>query len=116
MRTPRLTLSLLVSAVALGVGAAPALAAKPLATTAAATDITPVGANLHGSVDPRGIATSTFFQYGTTKSYGKRTPDQSAGVNPGAIPIAAGISCLKSSTTYHFRIVAESADGRTNGK
>jgi hypothetical protein len=116
MRTPRLTLSLLVTALGLSIGAAPALAAKPLATTDPATDITPVGATLHGTVDPRGVATSAFFQYGTTKGYGKRTPAQSAGLNPGGIPLAAGITGLKSDTTYHFRIVAESKDGTTNGK
>jgi hypothetical protein len=116
MRTPRLTLSLLVTALALSLGAAPALAAKPLATTEPATDVTPVGATLHGSVDPRGVATSASFEYGPTKSYGKFTPVQSAGVNPGAIPLAAGVTGLKSDTTYHFRIVAKSADGTTNGK
>jgi hypothetical protein len=115
MRTPRLTLSLLVTALGLAVGATPALAAKATATTDPASDITPVGANLHGTVDPRGVATSAFFQYGTTKKYGSRTPNQSAGVSPGAIPLTAGVTGLKSSTTYHYRIVAQNADGRTNG-
>jgi hypothetical protein len=116
MPTPRLTFSLLVTVLGLALGATPALAAKPTATTDPATDITPVGANLHGTVDPRGVASSAFFQYGTTKSYGKRTPDQSAGVSPGAIPLSAGVTGLKSSTTYHYRIVAENKDGRVNGK
>ena len=116
MRTPRLTLTLLVSATALAVGATPALAAKPTVVTAAASDITPVGAVVHGTVDPRGAASSAFFQYGTTKSYGKRTGDQPAGVNPGTIPVQAGITGLRSATTYHFRLVAENKDGRTNGK
>src|SRR3954452_12680953 len=116
MRTPRLTLSLLVTALGLSVGATPALAAKATATTDPATDITPVGASLHGTVDPRGVASSAFFQYGTTKNYGNRTPDQSAGVSPGAIQLSAGVTGLKSSTTYHFRIVAQNADGRVNGK
>lgn len=115
MRTPRLTLSLLVTALGLAIGATPALAAKPRATTDPADGFSPVGASVHGTVDPRGVATSAFFQYGTTKNYGNRTPDQSAGVSPGAISIGAVISGLKSSTTYHYRIVAENADGRTNG-
>ncbi|MEA2468588.1 MAG: hypothetical protein QOJ57_2714 [Thermoleophilaceae bacterium] len=116
MRTPRLKLTLLVTALGLSLGATPALAAKPLATTDPATDISPVGANLHGSVDPRGVASSAYFQYGTTKNYGKRTPAQSAGLNPGAIPLTASVTGLKSDTTYHFRIVAENKDGKTNGK
>jgi hypothetical protein len=115
MRTPRLILSLLVLALSLVVGTASALAAKPVVTTDPATDITPVGAALHGTADPRGVASSAFFQYGTTKSYGKKTPVQSAGVAPGAVPLSAGITGLKSSTTYHFRIVAENKDGKVNG-
>jgi hypothetical protein len=115
MRTPRLILSLLVIALSLVVGTASALAAKPKVTTDPATDITPIGATLHGTADPRGVASSAFFQYGTTKSYGKKTAVQSAGVAPGAFPIAAGVTGLKSSTTYHFRIVAENADGTVNG-
>jgi hypothetical protein len=115
MHTPRLTLSLLVTALGLALGATPALAAKPTAVTGDATNITPVGATLNGTVDPRGAATSAFFQYGTTKSYGNRTPNQDAGINPGTVPIAADVTKLKSATTYHFRVVAENKDGRVNG-
>lgn len=115
MRTPARYLSLLVIVLSLTVGAGTALAAKPLATTDPATDVTPIGATLHGTVDPRGVATSAFFQYGTTKSYGRKTPAQSAGLAPGAVPLSAGVTSLKSATTYHFRIVGESKDGKTNG-
>lgn len=116
MRTPRLTLSLLVAAVALSLGAAPALAAKPRASTDGVTDVTPVGATFLGSIDPRGLASSGFFQYGTTTKYAQRTPSQSAGLNPGLFPLRASVTGLKSDTTYHFRVVGENKDGRTNGK
>ena len=112
MRTLTITVTLLISAL---VAAPTALAAKPKVTTEPAANITPVGATLNGTVDPRGVATSAFFQYGTTKNYGNRTGDQSAGVNPGAIPLSADVSKLKSATTYPYRMVAENKDGRTNG-
>jgi hypothetical protein len=115
MRTPRLILSLPVFALSLVIGVTAAVAAKPTVTTDPATDITPIGATLHGTVDPRGIASSAYFQYGATKGYGKKTAVQSAGVSPGAVPLSAGITSLKSSTTYHFRIVAENKDGKVNG-
>jgi hypothetical protein len=99
----------------LGLGATSATAAAPLAFTDAADQITPVGAVLHGRVDPNGQATAAWFQYGATKSYGKRTPSQNAGLAPGQVPIAAGIGGLTSNKTYHFRMVAESKDGRKNG-
>ena len=105
---------LLVLSLSIGVTAAVAL--PPIPVTTPATGITPVGATLNGTVDPRGEATSAFFQYGKTKNYGKRTPAQSAGLTPGAVPISASVSGLKSSTTYHFRIVGENKDGKRFGQ
>lgn len=93
-------------------GVTTATAAAPVPVTGAATDVTPLGATLNGSVDPRGAATSAYFQYGLTKKYGKRTPSQDAGLNPGVVPIAATISGLQSSKTYHVRVVAENKDGK----
>jgi hypothetical protein len=109
-RTP-LVASLL-AVLFLGLSAASASAATVL--TDPADGITPVGATLHGRVNPIGHATDTWFQYGTTKSYGKRTPTQNAGIT-GEIPISASITGLTSNKTYHFRIVAENKGGRTNG-
>jgi hypothetical protein len=96
-------------------GVTTASAATPVPTTGAATDITPVGATLNGTVDPRGAATSAYFQYGLTNKYGKRTPAQDAGLNPGTVPIAAAIGGLQSAKTYHFRVVAENKDGKKFG-
>lgn len=99
----------------LAIAAQNALAAAPKAITDPADGITPVGATLHGRVNPNGQATAAWFQYGTTKSYGKRTAAQSAGLQPGLIAISAPVSGLKSNTTYHFRAVAESKDGKRYG-
>src|SRR3954465_1807253 len=107
--------ALLLALLGMTLSATTASAAAPLAFTDPATDISPVGATLHGRVDPNGQATAAWFQYGTTKSYGSRTASQSAGLTPGQVPIAQGIGGLKSNTTYHFRMVAESKDGRKNG-
>jgi hypothetical protein len=96
-------------------GTATASAAAPVPTTGAATDITPVGATLNGAVDPRGAATSAYFQYGLTTKYGNRTPAQDAGLNPGTVPISASVTGLKSSRTYHVRVVAENKDGKKFG-
>ena len=112
-RTPLKTL--LAAALGLMLSATTASAAAPLAFTDPATDISPVGATLHGRVDPNGQATAAWFQYGTTKNYGSRTPATNAGLAPGQIQVAWGVGGLKSNTTYHFRVVAESKDGRKNG-
>ncbi len=112
-RTP--SLAALLALAVMAIGAIPASAAAPVPTTGAATDITPVGATLNGAVDPRGAATSAFFQYGLTTKYGNHTAAQDAGINPGTVPIAAPISGLKSSRTYHVRVVAENKDGKKFG-
>jgi hypothetical protein len=110
-----LWISTLLSALALAVTAASATAAVPRAFTDGADQFTPVGGVVHGRVDPNGQPTAAWFQYGSTKNYGNRTPSQNAGLSPGLVPIAAQISGLKSNTTYHFRMVAENKDGRKNG-
>jgi hypothetical protein len=112
-RTP--LFAALLGVLCLLLGTASASAAPPVPVTGTATDITPVGATLNGSVDPRGAATSAYFQYGLTNKYGQRTPAQDAGLNPGVVPIAAAVSGLQSSKTYHVRVVAENKDGKRFG-
>jgi hypothetical protein len=97
------------------VSATSASAAAPLAFTDGADQFTPVGGVVHGRVDPNGQATAAWFQYGTTKNYGKSTPHHDAGLAKGQVAVAAQITGLKSNTTYHYRVVAESKDGRKNG-
>jgi hypothetical protein len=92
-----------------------ASAAAPLAFTDGADQFTPVGGVVHGRVDPNGQPTAGWFQYGTTKKYGKDTPHHDAGLAKGQVPFAAQITGLKSNTTYHYRMVAQNKDGRKNG-
>jgi Calx-beta domain len=87
----------------------------PFVTTGAATNITNTDATLNGTVNPNGAATTYYFQYGTSTSYGSQTGSQSAGSDTSDHPSSAGISGLAPSTTYHFRIVATNSDGTTFG-
>jgi hypothetical protein len=79
-----------------------------------ATYIASFSGTLNGSVDPHGLATTVYFQYGTTTSYGLTTAMQS---RTGNIYQNAGanISGLAASTTYHFRIVATNSAGSRYG-
>src|SRR5262249_56031212 len=79
-----------------------------------ATNVATFSANLHGTVDPHGLSTTVRFQYGTTTSYGSRTPNQTKTGNT-TQNVAAIISGLAVNTTYHFRIVATNAAGSRNG-
>jgi hypothetical protein len=72
-------------------------------------------ARLNGTVDAEGVASTAFFQYGTSSAYGQSTTVESAGSAEGGTPFAADVGGLAPETTYHFRIVAESSSGRSYG-
>jgi len=71
-------------------------------------------ATLNGSVDPHGLTTTVHFQYGTTISYGHTTANQTKTGNTYQ-NVAANISGLTASTTYHFRTVATNSSGTGYG-
>jgi hypothetical protein len=48
--------------------------AAPIAVTGSATNVTTTSATLNGTVDPNGRATTWYFEYGTSTSYGSKTP------------------------------------------
>ncbi|MEW6330692.1 MAG: DUF5050 domain-containing protein [Pseudomonadota bacterium] len=86
---------------------------QPTATTNAATAITSNSAMLNGSVNPNGIATGAFFQWGTTISYGNTTPSQVIGSGTSAVNFIANLTGLAPNTVYHFRVVATNGSGGT---
>ena len=83
----------------------PAPKPAPGATTGPATAVTTAAAVLTGTVDPKGVATSFYFEYGT-KSPTARTPVASAGAGTAAIPVSAPISGLAPATRYVYRLIA----------
>lgn len=115
MRVSRVVPASAVAVCALLAPAAAAAAEKPLATTGGAANLTPTSALVNGTVNPRGAATTYFFRYGTTRSYGAQTPTQSAGAGTSARRIAEGLAGLAPATTYHYRLIARNAEGVTRG-
>jgi hypothetical protein len=83
---------------------APASAAAATAVTGAAQPGTTT-ATLNGTVNPEGVETQYFFQYGTTTAYGGTTSAESSSGTTDQ-PVSATISGLSPATTYHFRLVA----------
>ena len=91
---------------------------EPAVTNAGATLTSPTSAVLSGSVDPKGVDTQWYVEYGPTTSYGSTLP-----VNPGdagsgtaAVPVSVTVTGLSVSSTYHFAIVATNAVGTTVGR
>lgn len=90
-------------------------ATPPAATTGSATAVGQSSATVQGTVNPGGQATTYYFQYGTTASYGSQTASQNAGSGNTAAPVTANLTGLSSSTTYHYRLVAVNASGTSLG-
>jgi uncharacterized repeat protein (TIGR01451 family) len=86
----------------------------PVVRTNPATDVTSFSARLNGSLDPHGLTTTVYFEYGATTGYGHTTPMQSQTGNTFR-DISANISSLGTHTTYHFRIVATNSGGTRYG-
>jgi phosphodiesterase/alkaline phosphatase D-like protein len=87
----------------------------PNATTTAATAVAPTSAQLNGSVNPSGAATTYYFEYGLTTSYGAATTVQNAGSGSSEVVVNAAISGLNPSSTYHYRVVATNSAGTARG-
>jgi len=86
----------------------------PVVITNPATNVAGSSATLHGWVDPHGLNSTVYFQYGRTISYGSRTPNQTKAGNTYQ-GVIANISGLAASTTYHFRLVASNSAGTRYG-
>jgi hypothetical protein len=87
--------------------------------TAPASAVKNDSAELNGSFVGDGNDTHYYFEWGRTNAYGHTAPASpaDAGSSPGqqdVPPIA--ISGLISDTTYHFRLVADDADGVVRGQ
>jgi hypothetical protein len=104
-----------VLAVSALVGEGAAAASAPTASTGPVTSVAPSSATVSGSVDPNGLATSWFVEYGTSTSYGSHTATASAGSGTVAVAVSATLTSLKAGTTYHYRLVATSSAGTARG-
>jgi len=120
MGTKRAAMTITTAAVAtLATLGAPAgaLAASPApaVTMGAASQVSYAGAVLSGTVNPRGGATTYYFQYGPTRAYGLQTPVAGAGSGTVAVPVSATLAGLAPVTVYHFRLVALNSAGAISG-
>ena len=87
----------------------------PAGSSVSANGVLATTANLRARVNPRGLATSVRFEYGTTTAYGKVTPEQAIGAGTSTVSVAAAIGELSPGTRYQYRAVATSAAGVTRG-
>jgi hypothetical protein len=103
------------------IGAVESSFALPTATTLPVTPTQDPGhvswtAMLEGSVNPGGLPTTVYFQFGLTTNYNVIVP---AGVlsfsNNGNNLVSAAITNLSNALTYHYRVVATNSAGVSVG-
>jgi DNA-binding beta-propeller fold protein YncE len=90
----------------------------PKAATGAATDIQASSATLTGTVNPEGTPTTYYFEYGSSKSYGSKSPilAKTAGYRPSDVAVSSTPAGFTHGATYHYRLVAKSSAGTAYGE
>jgi hypothetical protein len=116
-RTAMFTGLLLASlALAFPVSSGVAASLPPYAYTGASSNVTYSSAIVYGHINAHGQDTNYVFQYGTTSGYGAQSPLAPAGNGTLEIKVSQAIAGLQPDLTYHYRIVAISPSGTTDGK
>lgn len=71
--------------------------------------------NLNGEVNPLGLPTTAWFEWGTNAGYGNLTTPVNIGSGSSFVTAGARLSGLQPGRTYHYRYVATNLNGRANG-
>jgi len=89
----------------------------PIATTLAATSLTPNSAILNGTAIPNGLPTESWFEYGTDSALATFTSSLKRDAGSGLTNNAANMSWngMSSGTTFYFRFCAGNSKGTSKG-
>ena len=87
----------------------------PSVATLAASNIGNTSAQFNATINPNGLSTTYYFDYGISTSYGSKSTVKNAGSGSSALIVNETISNLSSSTKYYYRIVAQNSNGTTYG-
>jgi hypothetical protein len=88
--------------------------AKPHVSTGAVAHAHGTSGQLTGAVNPEGLATTYYFQYGPSTAYGSQTPTLSLAAGSTSVKVAQTVNGLLPG--YHYRLVASNNDGQVDGK
>ncbi|MGB0091081.1 MAG: hypothetical protein WBP81_00850 [Solirubrobacteraceae bacterium] len=88
---------------------------SPGVSTGTASSVGAASAQLHGTVNPNGLPTNYYFQWGLTTAYGITGHVHSAGHGTQAHAVTASATGLVPGTIYHYHLVATSKAGASIG-
>jgi len=84
-------------------------------STDPATSIGLTDALLNGTVNPLGLNTAAWFQWGTSTNYGNATPSQNIGNATTTVSVSSALLNLQPGTTYYYNLVATDTVGVAYG-
>lgn len=87
----------------------------PTVTTVSANEISSNTAEINGTVNPNGLETTYYFQYGETTAYNFESSHLNAGSGSNTVNVESELSGLTADTLYHYRLVASNATGTNYG-
>jgi len=89
----------------------------PIVATSAATDVGSTSASAGGSVNPNGLSTTAYFEWGTSSTLATftATSSQSIGSGTSAVSVTGSLTGLIASTTYYYRAVGQNSAGTQRG-
>lgn len=87
----------------------------PVVQTGDAENVTFTSAQLNGYVNPQGLPTTHYFQWGTSPSFGENGPDYTYYSDYSNHWVSLGISGLQPGTTYYYRVRAYNDAGSDIG-
>jgi hypothetical protein len=89
--------------------------APPGVTTRPVSSIGDNTATFNATVTPNGTSTTVYFEFGTSTSYGSKSPSKNIGSGGNAQNVGIGVSGLAANTIYHVRVVATNTTGTNSG-
>ena len=90
---------------------APAVATGPVTFTS----LSLTSAEVNGTLDPRGLATTWWFEFGRTRAYGFRTAEMQVAAGTATARVSSLLQSLAPGRRWHYRLVARSAAGASAG-
>ena len=89
--------------------------AEPSVTTGPATTLSSTSESLSGTINPNGVETAYYFEYGTSASFGNTSPITDVGGGQSVESVTVTITNLTAGATYDYALVASNALGTVVG-